>query len=75
MWRPIYQRSFANAEEVCFVVAMAKLERVEGTGNFPPSPHRNTELLADSPTVMGSIGAGLVLDSLGSILGESLLPL
>jgi hypothetical protein len=32
---------FAYAEEVYFVVAMAKLELVEGTGNFLPSPHRN----------------------------------
>jgi hypothetical protein len=64
---------YADADEVCFVVAMAKLELVEGTGSFLPSFHRNTKLLADFLAVLGSSGAVVVVDGLGSIPCKDLL--
>jgi hypothetical protein len=36
---------FAYTEEVCFVVSMAKLKLVEGTGSFLSCFHRDPELL------------------------------
>jgi L-serine deaminase len=32
---------FAYLEEVCFVISMAKLKLVEGTGSFPSCSHRD----------------------------------
>jgi hypothetical protein len=65
--------STATAGVVCFIVAMAMLELVEGTDSFPPSLHRNTELLTASPAVLGSIGAVVVVDNLRGILSKDLL--
>jgi hypothetical protein len=60
-------------EEVCFVVTMTKLKLVEGTGSFLSCFHRSPKVFADLPAIPSGISAGVVVDSLGSILGKNLL--
>ncbi|KAF2625213.1 hypothetical protein BU25DRAFT_474295 [Macroventuria anomochaeta] len=53
--------SLANPEQVGFVVSMAKLQLIEGTGSLSPGPRGNPQSLANPPAVLGSIGGRIAV--------------